>query len=181
MTRIGIKTKISPVVLLVSLIFSSISNAETTLPKGYTYSKPSGGDFCLEYGCVEEDLDYFTREMKGKQIKTLYCSMTSPFQATESNSLNLLVHNNKIFELSVKEYAFYLSPIKSRWNTKSIFISGIIEETDNLLELNRETLTIIEDANPLGRYEYKCELVEFETLARKLEKFIQDSKKANKI
>lgn len=183
MTQIGIKTKISPIVLVIFLSFSSISTAETKLPEGMTYSLRglSVVDYCLKGGCLEQDLDKFIREMKNEQIQSLYCNMSSPFQANEENSINLIINKKTIYKFAVEGYAFRLAPVRSQWNTKSISIFNIIEETDNLFELNRETLNIVENGNPLGRYEYKCALIEFEILARKLEKFIQDSKKANKI
>ena len=84
MARTGAGLKITAVVFLI--LISCIS-------KSFAEIRPLTGvervEMCLEngYGCLQEDLESFIDVLKVKDLKSLYCTMLSPFQQTEKNRL----------------------------------------------------------------------------------------------
>lgn len=179
MARTGASLKITAVVFLI--LISCIS-------KSFAEIRPLTGvervEMCLEngYGCWEEDLESFIDVLKVKDLKSLYCTMSSPFQATEENNIKLLFFEEDIFSFSVQGYAFQLGPINSQWNTNDIYLRKLIKDTDNYFVLNRDTLTLIENySSPLGKFSYNCALTDFDSLAQRLKKYIETSIRKNKI
>lgn len=189
MARTGASLKITAVVFLILICCISKSFALNELPDGFVYEKEnlqptSVTDYCLVYGkeCLEEDLESFINGFKEIEVKSLYCTMSSPFQATEKDNIKLLFNGEDIFRFSVEGYAFLLERIRSQWNTNDIHLHELIKDTDNYFILNRETLTLIENySSPLGKFSYNCALTDFNSLAQRLKKFIETSKRKNKI
>jgi hypothetical protein len=187
--RTGISLKITSVVFIILISCISKSFALDELPDGFVYEKVnlqplSVTDYCLEYsnGCLEEDLESFIDDFKAIKVKSLYCTMSSPFQATEKENIKLLFNGADIFRFSVEGYAFLLKGIKSQWNTNDIHLHELIKDTDNYFILNRETLTLIENySSTLGKFSYNCALTDFESLAQRLKKYIETSIRKNKI
>ena len=188
MARTGASLKITAVVFLILISCISKSFALNELPDGFVYEKEnlqplSVSDYCMKYGrCLEEDLESFIDDFKEIEVKSLYCTMSSPFQATEKENIKLLFDGEDIFRFSVEGYAFLLERIRSQWNTNDIHLHELIKDTDNYLILNRETLTLIENySSPLGKFSYNCALTDFESLAQRLKKYIETSIRKNKI